>query len=519
MSKNQFLSNDMRKHMLNRKSLFKGTFAILVIAASLSLIIVVNDRKHVSRQISVEPGPAISIKREPAIQRLREAIGMETVSVTSPARTNDEPFVQFAAFLENAFPTVHTEPITRKTGNDFGDSRNHTLLYRWPGSDPALQPILLMAHYDVVPVEPEKIAQWTHAPFSSEFDDSFIWGRGTLDAKNSAIAMMEAISILIGDGFTPRRTFYLSLGHDEEVGGTHGNRRVAQWMKSEGIRLQTVLDEGGCIFRDFPGLQKSVALIGIAEKGFANVRLTATLDDGGHASMPPKQTAIEVLAAAIDRLNQTPLPRRIGKASESMLDYLGPEMAWPNRLAIANRWLFGPLITQKLGVTESGNAMLRTTMAPTMIRGGVRENVLPSHANAVINVRLMPGDRLSDVIEHIKRTIADDRIAIEVDATAREASRLSSIDSAEFGLLHRSIKEVYPDVVVAPFVLVGGTDSYHFQDIAKNIYRFIPSRLNAADLKRIHGVDERIAKDDYIDLIRFYVQFIKNSASGDPKNR
>ena len=493
-----------------RKRLFRIIRVIVALALLVAVVIVMNDRASVSKQLNVAPVPKIEVPREDALNRLQQAIRIETVSTSNPARMNVESFVEFSKFLEDSFPVLHNSPSFRRIMVHSGDD-NHTLLYSWTGADPSADAILLMAHYDVVPIEPETRERWTHAPFSGEMDQGFIWGRGTLDAKNSALAMLEAISRLVKDSFQPTRTIYFSFGHDEEVGGTHGNQRVAEWMRSEGIRLEFVLDEGGCILKDFPGLEVQVALIGVAEKGFANVRLTAEIPDGGHSSMPPEQTAIEILSAAIDRISDHPLPRRMTDATESMFDYLGPEMPWPTRLAIANRWLFRPLIHRQLSATPSGNAMLRTTFAPTMIRGGVKDNVLPSRATATINIRPLPGDALADVFNHLKKTIDDDRISIEVVDPTRDASRTSNIDSGAFAMLHRSVKEIYPDTLVAPFVLVGGTDSSHFADIAKDIYRFIPSRLDTDDLKRIHGVDERISEEDYLDLIRFYVRFLSNS--------
>ena len=493
----------MRKQHMKRLA-----FALLAVIVA---VIVVNDRRHVSRQLDVSAAPSIPVDQDGSLARLKRGIELDTVSTSNPARMDFDTFAAFSTLLENDFPLFHHPPMVRRTGADFGDPDNFSLLYEWQGNDPLLAPILLMAHYDVVPVDPAIRDQWTHPPFSGTIDQEFIWGRGTLDAKNSAIAMMEAATSLIDSGFRPSRTIYFALGHDEETGGTRGNKRIAEWMRSEGFRLEFILDEGGCIVSDFPGLDKNVALIGIAEKGFVNVRLRAQLDQGGHASMPPKQTAIEVLALAIHRLNNNPMPLRLCEASRSMLDYLGPEMSWPTRMAIANRWLFGPLVMQKLGAQESGNAMLRTTFAPTMIHGGVSENVLPTHASATINVRLLPGDSLEKVVQWMKQTISDERVSFVVDESAREASPTSSTESVAFDTLHRSIKEIYPNTLVSPFVLVGGTDSSHFRDIAKDVYRFIPAKLNAQDLKRIHGVDERISKDDYFALIRFYVQLIENA--------
>jgi len=499
------------------------------IAIGLSLgigfIIVVNDRRQVSQQIHVPSAELVFVETDGVVDRFRQAIRHETISYTNPARSDDEVFAQFVRFCKDAFPSLHQPPIVRRTGGDFGDPANHSLLFQWTGSDPTLEPILLMAHYDVVPIaeadthrapvagESDTSGTWIHPPFSGALDQGFLWGRGTLDAKNASLGMLEAMRLLVEAGYLPERTIYLALGHDEEVGGTRGNREIAHWMKSQGLRLQFVLDEGGCIYTGFPGLDSSVALIGITEKGYANVRLTASVPTGGHASMPPEQTAIEVLATAIDRLRRNPLPRRMTDASETMLDFLGPEMPLPGRLAIANRWLLKPLILRRLGATESGNAMLRTTLAPTLIRGGVRENVLPREAHVTINVRLLPEDRMENVIGHMESTIGDPRVALEIIGPAREAAFTSSTTDPAFIALHRSVKEIYPDVVVAPFVLVGGTDSYHYQEIARNIYRFIPARLTAQDLTRIHGVNERIALEDYLDLIQFYVRVIKNLTS------
>ena len=415
--------------MMTRTRTRKCITLLLLVVTILTIVVVWNDQNQVSRQITVTPAREISVDEDAVIERLRGAIALPTVSASNPARSDSETMLQFADYLNGVFPAVHAEPMSWMTRQDFGDPDNLTILYRWPGSDNELEPILFMAHFDVVPVEPATKPRWTHAPFSGELDQGFIWGRGTLDAKNSLMAMMEAVRHLRDDGLTPRRTVFFSFGHDEEVGGRDGNAQVARWMKSQGIRLKFVVDEGGCILRDFPGMQENVALIGIAEKGFANFQLTVVLADGGHASMPPRQTAIEIIAAAIDRVARTPLPRRLTGASDLMMDYLGPEMPWPGRVAIANRWLLEPVILRGLGATPSGDAMLRTTFAPTLIRAGVKENVLPSRATATINVRLLPGDTVAEVKEHLAQAINDERVAIEVGPNAREASRISRTDS------------------------------------------------------------------------------------------
>lgn len=467
-----------------------------------------------SRQLSVAATAEVPLPEQALVDRLAAAVAIPTVSQQTRARTDAAPFDRFAEFLEESFPSVHKH-LDRLTGDDFGNADNRSLLLRWQGSDAAQPAILLMAHYDVVPVPADTLAHWTHPPFAGVVDDRYVWGRGTLDVKDAAMAIMEAIDYLLQKGFRPQRTVYVALGHDEEVGGADGNAQIAQWMRRQGIRLLYVLDEGGCIYTDFPGLDAPVALVGVAEKGWLSVRLTVQLNDGGHASMPPPQTAIGVLARAISRIEQNPLPARLDGGADMMLDYVGPEMPMPRRLAVANRWLFAPLIKRSLTATPSGNAALRTTIAATIIQGGVKENVLPTQAEATLNVRVLPGDHSQRVLAHLKRTVADQRVAIEPLAGGRQPSRISSTQSPAFHTLHTTIKQIFPDVVVAPFVVIGGTDAAHFDDLtlSKDVYRFIPAPMDDADLKRIHGIDERIARKDYLNIVRFYIRLLEASAT------
>ena len=251
---------------------------------------------------------------------------------------------------------------------------------------------------------------------------------GRWTSRIGQIGMLEAVDRLLEQGFEPNRTIYLSLGHDEEVGGVHGNQQIAEWMRSQGIRLEFVLDEGGCIYEDFTGLDRPVVLVGVAEKGYVTVRLAAELAAGGHSSMPPKHTAIGILAEALHRLHQHPLPQRLDGGAGLTLDFVGPEMPLANRIAISNRWLFAPLIESKLAATPVGNASLSTTMAPTMIEGGVKENVLPTKAELTINVRILPGDTVDTALEHIRRAVGDERVSIQTLDIRKERSRMSRTD-------------------------------------------------------------------------------------------
>jgi carboxypeptidase PM20D1 len=280
-----------------------------------------------------------------------------------------------------------------------------------------------------------------------------------------------------------------------------------------------ILDEGGCIFTEFPGLDRPAALVGVAEKGYLNVTLTVDVaaEQVGHASMPPPQTAVGILANAVSRVQSAPFPARIDGGLRETLNYLGPEMpSLLSRMAMSNLWLCEAMVKRKLSGKPSSNALLRTTVAPTLIDGGVQVNVLPQHATATLNLRLLPGDTQVTALEHLRQAIDDDRVELTPLTPAKEASPVTSTDSTAFRQLHKTIREVYPDVVVAPFVLVGSTDTVHYEDLCENIFRFLPARLSERDTQRFHGIDERIALQDYEDMVRFFHQLIKSLSQVEP---
>ncbi len=490
-----------------------GAIGLSIAGVGLIICFTINANRFKSRQVRVPTAPQVDLNASELTERLSGAIKIATVSTQNSARADLPKFVEFQSYLRAVFPDVHLGPLNVLTGTEFGDPRNLSLLYHWPGSDPALPAMLALAHYDVVPVEPETVKLWTHPPFAGHSDDEFVWGRGALDSKDSVCAWMEAATYLRREGFHPERSIYLALGHDEELGGLNGNKRIAQWMHAQGIRLHLIIDEGGCILNGFPGVSRPVALIGIGEKGYASLELSARIAMGGHSSMPPNETAIGILAAGLQRLQTNPLPTRLDGGANAMLDFVGPEMdSLLSRLAVANRWCFSPVVKRLLEATPSGNAALRTTVVPTMIRGGIKENVLPTSALATLNIRLLPGDTIESLLAQINSTLNDPRIDVRLLPNAREAPPISDPLAESFQELQRTVTSVYPEVIVAPFVLVGGTDSIHYVDLCPDIYRITPVRLNQSELTRIHGIDERIARRDYIDLVRFYIELMKNIA-------
>jgi carboxypeptidase PM20D1 len=367
---------------------------------------------------------------------------------------------------------------------------------------------------DVVPVEPGTEADWTHPPFSGAIADGFIWGRGTMDMKASLTGILEAVEHLITQGFVPARTVYLTFSHDEEVGGSNGTAKIAELLEERGVRLDYTLDEGLVITHGIvPGVDKPAALVGLAEKGAVVLELS-TRGEGGHSSRPLVSTAVGKLARAIHRLETNQMPARLDSPVADMFTYLAPEMPFAWRVALANRWLSDPWLIPRLEKTAATNASIRTTTAPTIIRGGVKSNVLPRDARAVVDFRILPGDTIAGVIEHVRATIDDPDITIrQVGREPSEPSPVSGVETSSFSALRKTIHQVFPDVVVAPGLVIGRTDSRRYAKIADNSYRFLPMRLGPEDLKRIHGVDERIAVNNYLEIVRFYVQFLKNTTT------
>jgi len=297
------------------------------------------------------------------------------------------------------------------------------------------------------------------------------------------------------------------------VHGFDGAAKVAALLQSRGVQFEYLLDEGMIVSSgETYQLKSRIALVGIAEKGALSVRLEA-IGEAGHSSMPPVPTVIGRLARAIKALEDTQMESKITPVLEQMLDAIGPEMPLPKRILVANRWLFGGVLKKMFLKTPRMRAFLRTTTAPTIISGGVKENVLPGKATAIVNFRILTGQTVEDVLAHAKKVINDPQVTVTPMADAGNPTEARSVKHPSFTLLSSTIRQLFPDAVVAPSLLVGRTDSRHFEQIADRIYKFSPIVVAPEDLKRFHGVDERISVDDYIEAIQFYRQLILNSSA------
>jgi carboxypeptidase PM20D1 len=482
----------------------KLSLTVLIIVATLVGVMLVRTVTFPSRQLQVGPVQAITIDRDGMLKRFSEAIRFKTTSFQDPSDASAQEFTRFHAFLAKSFPRVYQQ-LTRETVN------GHSLLYAWNGKDTRLKPMLLMGHMDVVPVDASTERQWTHPPFAGQIADGYIWGRGTMDDKVSVLGILEAAEYLLSIGFRPQRTIYIAFGHDEEIGGANGAGKIAELLRGRGVELEYILDEGMNIVDGIiPGITAPAALIGIAEKGYLSLELSVETA-GGHTSIPPAETAIGIISRALQRLEAAPFPALLSSPTRRMLEFLGPEMAWAKRLPLANLWLFDPLVRKQLAASPLTNAIVRTTLTPTLFNAGIKENVLPIQARAVVNLRILPGDTIAGTTEHVRHSIDDPRVQIAALPIRVEPSAVSDIEAASFHLIHQTIRQAIPDVLVAPALLVAAADSRHYASLTKNIYRFLPITLRSEDARRHHGINERISLQDYERCVRFYVQLIRNS--------
>jgi carboxypeptidase PM20D1 len=486
------------------KRLFRRLFRLLLFGGLVLFgLMIINMIRFSSMQMEVDQVPDIPLS-ETIFDRLTTVIQLPTVS---GEQMDTSVFLQLDTFFEKQFPRVHKEMEKEKV-NDL------SFIYKWPGKNNKLKPVLLTAHLDVVPVEAYSLSEWTHPPFSGVIEDGFVWGRGSLDDKMSALALLETVELLLEEGYYPTRTVYLAFGHDEEISGRFGAGTMAKLFQDRKIEFEYVLDEGLVVLENaLPGLKAPLAMIGISEKGYASLELKAVLEEGGHSMMPAGENAVGVLSKVIHRLEEHPFPASLGGPLSGFFDHVGPEMSFVNKLTMSNRWLTEPLITQKLSKDPASNALIRTTLAPTMLQAGIRDNVMPTEATAIVNVRIRPGETIASVVEYVQSVIGDDPVEVKVyePEQANDPPPISSQDAFGFEVIEKTIREVIPDAVVAPSLVIGRTDARYYSSVSGQVYRFTPVILNRTDLQRIHGLNERISQDNYRRMIRFYRLLIMNS--------
>jgi carboxypeptidase PM20D1 len=480
----------------------KVALALGILLLAVVAVITVNTIRFVPSPEDKSPvAPIVATNDSVLAEHLAGAVRIRTVS----RQDSTPPLAELRelhAYLAGIFPRTHATLEHEVVGDA-------NLLFKWAGSDTTLEPIVMMGHMDVVPVEAGSESAWTHPPFSGDIADGFIWGRGTMDDKVGVLSNLEAVESLIKEGYAPRRTVYLAFGDDEEVTG-HGATDIIALLRARGVHPLAAFDEGGALATDMiPGTKRPVGAVAVAEKGYGSIELSVK-GVGGHSSMPPRETAVGVLAHAIDQLEQNPFPAKMNGATAAMFDHVGRELAWPARMAMANLWLARPLVLHMLAKTPATDATVRTTTAPTMMQGSPKENVLPVRATAIVNFRIAPGDTPASVLARVKSVINDPRVEAAFIGTPTEPSPVSRTDTEPYRILARTIRSLEPTAIVAPILTLGATDSRHYAGYARNVYRFLPNRVGKGDVARVHGTDERTGVHDYALSVAFMTRLIRD---------
>lgn len=431
------------------------------------------------------------------VTKLQALVRIATVSGRDPDLVDTDAFDRLLVELAAQFPRLHDTLELTRVGT-------HGLLFRWPGAS-AEKPVVLMAHLDVVPID--ESAPWQHPPFGAEIHGGSIWGRGTLDDKGCVVAICEAVELLLEAGETPAQDVWLSFGCDEEVSGVAAIAAVEE-LRSRNVTPWFVLDEGGAIAHQaFPGVEPPLGVIGVTEKGTTSVELVAE-GRGGHASTPARNGPTARIAKAILRIERSPFPASAPAPTLELLRRLAPYLPLPVRPIAKNAERITPLVTKALlAAGPEAAAMTRTTVAATTLSGSPALNVIASSARAGLNIRIMVGDTVAGVLEHLRRAIKDDDIRIEV-VEQGEPSPISPMDEA-FELLETTIRDVFPDAVPTPYVMMAATDSRHFTQISDRVYRFAPFRMTKAQREAIHSYDEHLGIADLINGVAWYRALIE----------
>lgn len=446
------------------------------------------------------PATIEKVRAHPEI--LAKALTFQTIS-HKPGMIDDSTYLKFHFFLQESFPLIHSELFLEKVNK-------YSLMYRWEGSNTDLEPLLIMAHQDVVPADYSTLNKWDYPPFAGKIEDGFIYGRGSLDDKGSMISIMNATEELLQGNFKPERSIVFCFGHDEEIGGDNGAKEMAKILENRGTKAFMVLDEGGNIVDGLvPGIESPVALVGTSEKGYVSLELTIETP-GGHSSMPNNKTAIGLLTDALHLLKENPMPNRITQPLAGFISSIGPELPFLQKMAFANTWLFEPVIFGVYEESASGTALIRTTQVPTIVQAGIKDNVIPNRAKAILNFRLLPGDSPEAILKRVRGLVPDSLIRIKIfESFSIPASPISEYKTEAFRELASSIKGVFPNTLVSPYLVVGATDSRYFYSISDCVYRFCPIVLGKEDLQRLHGINERISLKGFENSVNFYASFIK----------
>ncbi len=435
--------------------------------------------------------------REKATENLQKLVRCKTVSYNDPTLEDDEEFRKLIRLLPELYPQVFDFC-------SFQQLPDRGLLLRWQGKGKG-DPSVMMAHYDVVPVEEEK---WNYPPFAGEIHDGVMWGRGTLDTKVTFNAILSAANELIRQGFVPENDVYFAFSGGEEINGM-GARNIVDYFQTHHIHPALVVDEGGAVVENvFPGVKQPCGMVGIAEKGMINAQYR-TVSNGGHASSPPTATPIDILAKACCRVHSKPFKMHIEGPAAEMFDTLGRHSTFLYKIFFANLWCFKPVLD--LICRMSGgelNALVRTTVAFTQAQGSQARNVIPGEALLVSNMRLNPADTVESALQYLRKIVKDPRVEI----TALEGAEPSPISQAAcpaWEKVESAVANTWPGCIVSPYLMVQCSDSRHYRDLSDHVYRFSAMDLTSAERKSIHAHNEGIRLETIGKAVEFYLRLLK----------
>ncbi len=455
-------------------------------------------------KVEFEPLPDEQVDVDKYRKDLSDAIKIKTISNVDADKVDWNEFKRLHALFEERFPLVYKNLKCEEISLA-------SLLFTWEGKNPDLEPIALLGHQDVVPVAEGTEGDWTHPAFDGVDDGEFVWGRGALDMKNHLIAVLESVEALLAEGFEPERTVYLCFGHDEEIvaAPTSGAGSIAAVLKERGVHLDSVIDEGGAILNLHVGniLNKKLAGVGIAEKGYVDYRVSVSAK-GGHSSQPPEHTALGALADVIKDIEGHQFKAKMPAFVYELFTKIGKNVSYPARIVTCNLWLLKPLITAVMKKIPPAASLIHTTTAVTMAEGSPAANVLPQKASVTVNFRMMPGVTIKNVEEHIRKCVRNKDIEVEY-LKGKEASKVSPTDSRSFKILEEICTRTDRDLLVAPYLVMGGTDAYHYEEVCDNIYRFAPFVMDTKLLLTTHGTDERIPIACMADALKFFKRYIR----------